>query len=418
MRRMLLSLTVIGALVLGVGAMAASASTGYSLFGDAQIVSPGNGSANAVEAAIATADQYGGVDFSFPAGLTLAGVNHLSTDLKASAGTCSTGTPRFAVGVDDGTATTKYVFFYPTCSSAWASSGNLASSTSLVDAMQLDGGAGYNEPYGIVQAAHGTDPVTAIFLVADASNGVQTVQFDNSQVNDATYSYEPNCTPTGFYRDGINLTAAQIGGDVTGTLDATGCNIGVYYDGTVPGNVTGATIFGANYYGVLVNAAAVNVTNSTIRDIGEAPFNGSQHGVGVLYTTVDQAGTVTGPSATGTLSGNTISRYQKNGVVISGSGAAMVVDNNTVTGLGPVDYIAQNGIQISFGATAKVTRNTVTGNDYTPSKVTACGLLIYKAGGVSASKNGVSSLKADNNIHDNETDICNFGKGGGFDAAG
>jgi len=50
--------------------------------------------------------------------------------------------------------------------------------------------------------------------------------------------------------------------------------------------------------------------------------------------------------------------------------------------------------------------------------VTACGLLIYKAGGVSASKNGVSSLKADNNVHDNETDICNFGKGGGFDPAG
>jgi hypothetical protein len=37
---------------------------------------------------------------------------------------------------------------------------------------------------------------------------------------------------------------------------------------------------------------------------------------------------------------------------------------------------------------------------------------------VSASKNGVSSLKADNNVHDNETDICNFGKGGGFDPAG
>ncbi len=59
----------------------------------------------------------------------------------------------------------------------------------------------------------------------------------------------------------------------------------------------------------------------------------------------------------------------------------------------------------------------MTGNDYTPAKVTACGLLLFKAGGVSASKNGISSLKADNNINGNETDICNFGKGGGFDAA-
>ena len=93
----------------------------------------------------------------------------------------------------------------------------------------------------------------------------------------------------------------------------------------------------------------------------------------------------------------------------------MVVDGNTVTGLGAVDFIAQNGIQVSYGATAKITNNTVTANNYAPPKVTACGLLIYKAGGVSASKNGVSSLKTDNTIEGNETDICNFGKGGGFD---
>ncbi|HEX4863933.1 MAG TPA: hypothetical protein VFV02_07665, partial [Acidimicrobiales bacterium] len=64
------------------------------------------------------------------------------------------------------------------------------------------------------------------------------------------------CTPTGFMRDGMNLTAAQIGGNVTGSLDATGCNIGVYYDNTTSGNVTGATIFGANYFGVVVNGDA------------------------------------------------------------------------------------------------------------------------------------------------------------------
>ncbi len=224
------------------------------------------------------------------------------------------------------------------------------------------------------------------------------------------------CTPTGLVRDGIDLTAAVINpaAPVTGAVDATGCNIGVYFGPGTTGSVGAADIFGANYYGVVVNAAAVNVTGATVHDIGENPFNGSQHGVGVLYTTVDQAGAVTGPSATGTLSGTTISRYQKNGVVISGSGAAVTVANNTVTGLGPVNFIAQNGIQVSFGATAKVTGNTVTGNDYTPAKVTACGLLIYKAGGVSASKPGISFIKAENSISGNETDICNFGKGGGF----
>ena len=39
------------------------------------------------------------------------------------------------------------------------------------------------------------------------------------------------CTQTGFVRDGINLTAALINptGTVSGDVDATGCNIGIYY---------------------------------------------------------------------------------------------------------------------------------------------------------------------------------------------
>ncbi len=53
-------------------------------------------------------------------------------------------------------------------------------------------------------------------------------------------------------------------------------------------------------------------------------------------------------------------------------------------------------------------------NSYSPPKITACGLLIYKAGGVSASKAGLSYVKAENDFHNNETNVCNFGKGGGF----
>jgi parallel beta helix pectate lyase-like protein len=217
-------------------------------------------------------------------------------------------------------------------------------------------------------------------------------------------SSSPVCTPTGLMRDGLNLTAAQIGGDVSGTLDATGCNIGVYYPDGSTGSVTNADIFGANYYGVVADGAAVNVTNSSIHDIGETPFNGSQHGVGVLYTTVHQDNGTTAHAATGTLSGSTITRYQKNGVVVSGNNAAVTVQNNTVTGNGPVDYIAQNGIQISFGATASVIGNTVSGHFYTPATVTACGLLYFQAGGV--------KQKSDT-LFANQTNVCNAGRGGG-----
>jgi hypothetical protein len=210
----------------------------------------------------------------------------------------------------------------------------------------------------------------------------------------------PSCAATGFVRDGINLTAAQIGGSVTGELDATGCNIGAYN----PTSVTGATIFGANYFGVVANGVNLSLTNSTIRNIGEAPaFNGAQHGNAIVYIN----------GASGTISGNTVYDYQKNGITVSGKAADGVAEgpkttalvlNNVVAGEGPIDYIAQNGIQISFGASATVKGNTVSGDNYTPTSYVACGLLLYQAGGVKASGNI---------LFDNERNQCNFGKGGG-----
>ena len=104
--------------------------------------------------------------------------------------------------------------------------------------------------------------------------------------------------------------AEQIGGNVSGALDATGCNIGVYYDNAHTGNVTGANIHSANYYGVVVNgdvgAVAVNVTGSAIHDIGESPLTGqgSQHGNAVY----DRA---FGGTASGTISGNTQQQGQR-----------------------------------------------------------------------------------------------------------
>jgi hypothetical protein len=182
------------------------------------------------------------------------------------------------------------------------------------------------------------------------------------------------CTPTGFIRDGIDMTAAQIGGNVTGELNATGCNIGVYYDGSLPGNVTRANIHGANYFGVVVNgdagAVSVNVTDSSIHDIGESPLNGTQHGTAIYYRALGVG------TASGTISGNLITHYQKGGITVSGSVSATIA-NNTVTGEGPVPYIAQNGIQVGYGAKADVTGNTVTGNAYTGGGgVSSAGILV------------------------------------------
>ena len=79
-------------------------------------------------------------------------------------------------------------------------------------------------------------------------------------------------------RDTIDLTAAQIGGNVTGTLDLTRCNIGVYY-----GPATSGSVSGASYFGVVVNGASVNVTTSLVHDIGNVPLDGSEHGSAIVY---------------------------------------------------------------------------------------------------------------------------------------
>ena len=75
-----------------------------------------------------------------------------------------------------------------------------------------------------------------------------------------------------------------------------------------------------------------------------------------------------------------------------------------MTGDGPINFTAQNGIQVGFGATAVVKSNTSSGNYYTPKSDLACGFLIYQADGVRASGN---------NFFNNERNQCNFGKGGG-----
>ena len=167
-------------------------------------------------------------------------------------------------------------------------------------------------------------------------------------------SASASCTPTGFFRDGINMSAAMINpaGTASGPVDASGCNIAIYYDDTgTGGTVKSADIFGANYFGVLVNGDAgvvsVDILNSNIHDIGENPLNGTQHGVGVYYRGFSDTSAVTGK-----VSGNTITGYQKGGIVANGQATQLTISDNVVTGSGHVSFIAMNGIQIGYGATA------------------------------------------------------------------
>lgn len=190
------------------------------------------------------------------------------------------------------------------------------------------------------------------------------------------------CTPTGFIRDGIDLTAAKINppGTVTGDVDATGCNIGLYFGPASRGKVSNAIVHGANYYGIVNNGGNVDVKKSSIHDIGESPLNGSQHGIGIAFVQ-DTLG------SHGDITDNKVWLYQKGGIVVRGLGNKAKISGNEVTGSGPVAFIAQNGIQVSDGAKANVHDNDVTGNSYTgDGLVSSAGILVFGGCGLAIVK--------------------------------
>lgn len=164
----------------------------YTLFGDATLVHPGDNSPTAVQLVWSSAQPFGGVDYGIPAGLTVSQLNNLSTDYKFTQGTCSQGSPRFQINVDG-----MNVFAYlgpqfpstnPCAGATYSNSTNVISPASLVDATQL--GNGY-ETWAAFQAQHATDAVTGIQLVVDGFTTPNiTAQFDNTQINDQTFTYE------------------------------------------------------------------------------------------------------------------------------------------------------------------------------------------------------------------------------------
>jgi hypothetical protein len=192
-------------LVAAISPSRASAATGYSLFGSASYVSPGNASNRAVDLvadATAAPQVYSGVDFTVPAGLTIGGLNTLSTDYNFIVSSCSTGSPRFGITLSGNPNATIFVYIglppnYTGCAAGWTNTGNLLTPASLVDDTQLGGtGSGPYDPWAAAQARYAGQTVMDIFVVSDngpgsGGLGSQEVQVDNTNVNGATYTYEP-----------------------------------------------------------------------------------------------------------------------------------------------------------------------------------------------------------------------------------
>jgi len=191
-----------GALASLMAVSTAFAASGYSLFGDAEIVSPGNSSPHAVQLRSDSSPGYGGIDFSIPSGTKFSDLSTLATDYKfESDDSCGGGSPRFQVNVQVPSDGEKNIFVYigpppsyTLCpSNVWLNTGDLLEGVNPIDTSQLPGGTFY-DPYATALTKYGNYVVTGVQLVTDASwafpDNEQTVFIDNTNIDGTVYTYD------------------------------------------------------------------------------------------------------------------------------------------------------------------------------------------------------------------------------------
>jgi hypothetical protein len=173
-------------------------------------------------------------------------------------------------------------------------------------------------------------------------------------------------------------------------------------------NMSGFTIEGSwpsdvcydSLYGVAVlGGADLNLSNSTVQDIGGDPqSDGCQGGVGIEVG-LATSGTTADPGVA-KLTNDVVSNYQKNGITVDGKGSSATISGATVEGTGPTPATAQNGIQVSDAAGATISGSFVSGDECNVSSVCgpdgytqtqAAGILLFDAGATSVSSTNVTA---------------------------
>ncbi len=133
--------------------------------------------------------------------------------------------------------------------------------------------------------------------------------------------------------------------------------------------------------------ASGSITNNTILNLNQG-ISGCQEGNGIEVRNAPFDGTHPN-TQTVSITGNVVDQYQKSGIISNGD-VYVTVENNEVYGLGPINYIAQNGIQLGWNAAGIVKNNVVTGNSYTGGSWASGGILVYGgADGIELSRNDV-----------------------------
>lgn len=140
---------------------------------------------------------------------------------------------------------------------------------------------------------------------------------------------------------------------------------------------------------------------------------GCQAGLGVLVGRASQA-----QVGSATIGYSLIDDYEKGGIVVDNTGSSAAIDHTIVEGIGSTTTTAQNGIQISRGATGSVSYTEVSGNVYAdPTVASSAAILLYQSGKVSVSSSdtfqnddgidliGVAGSSISNNYSHDQDDV-------------
>lgn len=195
---------------------------------------------------------------------------------------------------------------------------------------------------------------------------------------------EVSCRDTG-----TGLTAALVNQDVVGrTVDIGDCDVGAFFD--EDGAVRGSTFeqpdpdgagAGTDQFLVRVEGAEVDVTDSEFVVTDD------------YRRQIIHVGLAAG--ASGAVAGNELTGFKRVGILLTGEGTSGTVKRNELTGVGEKEEgWAENGVQVSGGATATVSANTVEDHWWDRNDFVSSGVIVFGSDGVTLHRNAFAGNDA------------------------
>ena len=194
--------------------------------------------------------------------------------------------------------------------------------------------------------------------------------------------------PSGLVQNGSDI----FGGAVAAQIFVQGASMVTISHLTVDGSGNQLSGCGVDPIGIYYQNSSGTITANAVRNqLMDPADQGCQVGLAINVESNTGALPVT-------ISNNSVRNYDKNGITASGPdtgspGPSVKVTGNTVIGIGATPVIAQNGIQIGYGATGSVTSNNVADDIYTGPTYGSSGILIYGSAGVTVTGNTVDSTQ-------------------------